>query len=338
MYNTCIVGAGATGLSLLLLLQEAGTDISKVVIIDPHFDGGDLARKWTAVHSNTPWSKTTGSLATHCPSLSASAAAQPSDPTKTTPLVQIAHLLRNLAAPALKKARQIQGTATAAAYSSATNTWTITATIGGKDTTVEAAKLVLASGSEPRTMDLPIPSIPLEIALDSTRLQHFIQPGQHVSIFGTMHSGTLVIRNAVALGATVAAYYNTAEPFYWASNGAYDGIKEEAATIADDIVAGRIPVDLIPIQDTAKLIRSSAAADWVIYAMGFLPRETIRCSVDGIEKSAKAYNGDTGALTDIPSAWGFGVAYPNRAPDGIHWDVSVAAFLDHMKKQINAFI
>jgi hypothetical protein len=335
MYNTCIVGAGVTGLSLLLLLQEAGTDISKVVIIDPYYDGGDLARKWTAVQSNTPWSKTANSLAAHCPSI---AQPQPSDATKTTPLVQIAHLLRNMATPALKKARQIQGTATAAAYNSATATWTITASIGGKDTTVEATKLILATGSEPRTMDLPTPSIPLEIALDPARLQHFIQPGQHVSIFGTMHSGTLVIRNAAALGATVSAYYNTAEPFYWSSKGAYDGIKEEAATIADDIVAGKIPVSLIPVQDTAKLIRSSAVADWVIYAMGFLPRETIRCSVDGVPKSAKAYNGDTGALTDIPSAWGFGVAYPNRAPDGIHWDVSVAAFLDHMKKQMAALI
>jgi len=336
MHTICIIGAGATGLSLLLLLQESGTDMSKVAIIDPYFDGGDLARKWTAVQSNTPWSKTTGSLAAHCPSAPVfTTQPQIPDASKTTPLVQIAHLLRGLAAPLLAKTRQIQGTATAVAYDSPSATWTITA---NKDTVITASKLVIAAGSEPRTLDLTIPSIPLEIALDSARLKHFVQPGQNVVVFGTMHSGTLVIRNAAAAEATVSAYYNTPEPFYWASKGAYDGVKEEAAEIADNIVAGKIPVTLIPIQDTAKLIRSSNAADWVIYAMGFVPRETIRCTVDGAERPLKPYNGETGALTAVPAAWGFGVAYPNRAPDGIHWDVSVAAFLDHMKKQMAAIV
>ena len=66
--------------------------------------------------------------------------------------------------------------------------------------------------------------------------------------------------------------------------------------------------------------------------MGFTPRNILQISVEGIVKS-KEYNGTTGQLT-VPAAWGFGTAYPNRAPDGIHWDVSVAAFLEHMKLQI----
>jgi hypothetical protein len=319
---------------MLLLLQESGADLSKVTIIDPHFDGGDLARKWTAVQSNTPWSKTTSALLAACPSLTLP---DQINPAATTNLVDIAHLIRNMAAPALKKVRQIQGTALKANYSSDPQTWSIRVLAAGKAIDVIAKKLVLAPGSEVKTMDLSIPSIPLEIALDSSRLQHFIKPDQRVMVFGTMHSGTLVISNLVSCGAQVVAYYNSQEPFYWARNGAYEGIKEEAAQIADDIVAGKISVELVPIQDTSKVIRTSHSASWVVYAMGFQARDTVQLSVDEIARS-NAYDGATGALKDVPAAWGFGTAYPNLAPDGIHWDVSVAAFLEHMKPQMPAIL
>ena len=322
MNNICIIGAGVTGLSMLLLLQESGTDLSKVVIIDPHFDGGDLARKWTAVQSNTPWSKTTNALRAACPSL-----ALPPEAEGTTKLADIAHLLRNLAAPTLKRVKQIQGTAIKAYTDS--QTWSVQVLAGGKTLEIQAKKLILAPGAEPRTMDLPIPSIPLEIAVDTSRLQHYVKAGQSAIVFGTMHSGTLVIRNLVSCGVKVTAYYNSEKPFYWARDGAYDGIKEEAAQIADDIVAGRTPVELVPVKDTSSVIRTSHSADWVVYAMGFFARHIL---------ATKGYDGATGAFMDFPNAWGFGTAYPNLAPDGVHWDVSVAAFLEHMKPQLPAIL
>jgi hypothetical protein len=198
--------------------------------------------------------------------------------------------------------------------------------------------LLFAQGAEPRTFDLPIPSIPLEIALDVARMRHYVRAGQRVMVFGTMHSGTLVMRNAVDCSAgAVVGLYNTPQPFTWDRDGAYDGIKREAADIADAIVAGQIPVELIPTQDTAAVIRASATADWVIYAMGFRPRH-IPLKVDGVDRASAAYDGITGALLEAPAAWGFGVAYPNRAPDGVHWDVSVAAFLAHMKRQLPSLL
>ena len=332
MTNICIVGAGVTGLSMLLLLQESGTDLSKVVIVDPHFDGGDLARKWTAVQSNTPMTKTTNAIAATCPSISALATYA-----GTTKLIDIIHLLRSLAAPLLQKVRQVQGTVVTANFSTYMQQWTIQARAGGKPIELTSRRLILAQGSDPKTMDLSLPSIPLEVAIDSSRLQHYIKPGARAVVFGTMHSGTLVIRNLVRCGASVVAYYASPEPFYWDRDGHYDGIKEEAAQIADEIVARRIPVELVPVSDTATVIRTSHTADWAVYAMGFQPRDAA-LSVDAILRSALEYDGQTGALTHVPAAWGFGVAYPNAAPDGVHWDVSVAAFLEHMKKQMPAII
>lgn len=323
--NICIIGAGVTGLSTLLLLQESGVDMSQVTIIDPHFDGGDLARKWTAVQSNTPWSKTINALLNHCPSLKIDSKFEL---TQTTPLVEIANLLRNLVK--WETVNRIQGSVTKANYNSESRAWTLF--VDKQEITTK--KLILAQGSEPKRMDISIPSIPLEIAIDANRLKHLIKKGEKVLVFGTLHSGTLVIRNLVEAGARVVAYYNSAEPFYWDRDGVYDGIKAEAADIADDIVAGKIPVELVQINDTSKLIRTSHNAEWVVYSMGFVPRNTIELRVDSVIKSTLSYDGKNGSLNEVPAAWGFGVAYPNLAPDGIHWDVSVAAFLEHIKLQI----
>lgn len=312
---------------MLLLLQESGTDLSKVVVIDPHFDGGDLARKWGAVQSNTPLSKSVNAIRSVYPALVC-----PEDLNKTSSLIDIIHLLRS-SLTSLKKIQMIQGTATSANYSSDPQRWSIK--VGAKE--ILAKRLILATGSEPKALDIPIPSIPLEIALDTSRLKHYIKPGTSALVFGTLHSGTIVIRNLVACGAKVTALYKSPQPFYWDRDGAYDGIKEESAQIADDIVSGKLSVDLVPTLDTSRVIRSSIDADWVVYAIGFEARNTLRLTVDEVDKSGLNYNKHTGAL-EVPAAWGFGIAYPNSAPDGLHFDVSVAAFLEHMKPQISSIL
>lgn len=312
---------------MLLLLQESGTDLSKVVVIDPHFDGGDLARKWGSVQSNTPLSKSVNAIRSVYPALVC-----PEDLNKTSSLIDIIHLLRS-SLTSLKKIQMIQGTATSANYSSDPQRWSIK--VGAKE--ILAKRLILATGSEPKALDLPIPSIPLEIALDTSRLKHYIKPGTSALVFGTLHSGTIVIRNLVACGAKVTALYKSPQPFYWDRDGAYDGIKEESAQIADDIVSGKLSVDLVPTLDTSRVIRSSIDADWVVYAIGFEARNTLRLTVDEVDKSGLNYNKHTGAL-EVPAAWGFGIAYPNSAPDGLHFDVGVAAFLEHMKPQISSIL
>lgn len=331
--SICIIGAGATGLLLLLLLQESGTELSNITVIDQHFDGGDLARKWGAVVSNTPWSKTVDSLKSACPSLSFTAT---HNPESTTQLIEIAHILRNVTAPLLKRVCQVQGRAIRSNYDSETKLWTTTVNVGGYNKTIQTAKLILTQGSDPKTMDLPISSIPLEIALDVSRLKYYVKPKDKVLVFGTMHSGTLVIKNLTSLDTEVIAYHNSQEPFYWARDNHYDGIKADAADIADKIVSGEIPASIIPTKDVAKVIRTSHEADWVVYAMGFSPRD-YNISVDKVTCSEKEYDGATGRLLNAP-AWGFGIAYPNRAPDGVHWDVSVASFLEHMKSQISVIV
>jgi hypothetical protein len=327
MSDICIIGAGATGLLLLLLLRE-----ENVSIIDPNFDGGDLARRWTAVQSNTPWSKSLNALKAAFPTLEITS---PLDPQATSSLASIAEIIRNLARPVLKKISHTRGTVSRCKYSTEDCLWTIEICSGNDILKTTSKKIVFTQGSEPTTLDLPIPSIPLDIAMDYSRLKHYVKADEKVLVFGTKHSGTLVIKNLYDLSANVVALYKSERPFYYDREGVYDGIKAEAAVIADDIVAGKISANLVHVNDVAKLIRASSTADWVVYAMGFTPRRDIRITVDGVDKSVTAYNDSTGQLLEVPRAWGFGIAYPKRAPDGIHFDVSIAAFLDHMKSQLD---
>jgi hypothetical protein len=174
---------------------------------------------------------------------------------------------------------------------------------------------------------LPFPSIPLDIALDKQRLSNHVSPGQHILVFGTAHSGPLIVKNLVDLGTTITNFYATEQPFYFDRNGAYDGVKQDAAVIADAILQGSYSnVSLESVHDMSAIIRASKSADACIYACGF----EARC----IQPQWNRYDGATGRIEGTTTAWGFGIAYPNRAPDGIHWDVSVPAFQAHIQRQM----
>lgn len=334
--NICIIGAGVTGLSLLLLLENRGYPLDTVTIIDPCFDGGDLIQKWTTTESNTPWSKTIEALQQCCPGIQLPAEFIGKDQSSRCPLADLAHLMRITAVNALKKVNCIRALASSAVYDSSTNTWAITYKNRTTVTEIRSKKLVLAIGAEPKSIDLELPSIPLENVLDINRLRHIVRAGQRIIVIGTMHSGTIVMENLYKIGATVTALYNTVKPFYWERDGEYDGVKGEAAMIADAITKGeRSPqINLVNTQDVSKVVRSCSKADWIVYSMGFACRQSIDIIVNGEKISLTSYDGLTGRLDTCQNAWGFGVGFPNRAPDGIHWDVSVAAFLKHMESQI----
>lgn len=328
--SVCILGAGTAGLLLLLLLRQ-NIPPSRITIVDPHIDGGDLIRRWHAVISNTPLRAATEALQRHRISLPPWALTL--DPDRPTSLSLLARLLLDLARPILQEATVIQSTAIAVNYNSSTAFWEISY-IGGS---LRAKTLILATGAEPKTLGLPIPSIPLEIALDPARLRPYIQPGQRVVVFGTRHSGTLVLRNCLDCSGTVTGIYRGSNPFQWARDGDYDGLKLDAAALADTYMTTKpASLTLAPFEDTAALIKATRTADWVIYATGF-QRKMIPLTLDGASIEI-AYDGKTGIIHRVPRAWGFGLAFPSQAPDGIHWDVGVAAFLDHIAQQVSAIV
>lgn len=332
MYTHCIVGAGVSGLILLLLLAEADVPLESIILIDPYFDGGDLANKWSTVLSNTPWSVTYNSLKQYLPKsfIPAWASALPLD--KPTTVFEISRLIREMATQRFSSIKMVQGLVKKAVYD--TN-WSVHIQ---KDTVAEiiqSSKVYFTFGSTPKQLDLSIPTIPLEVALDVHRLRQYIQPKDKIIVFGTAHSGVLVLKNMADCNAQTVGIYRGVKPFVYARDGAYDGIKLDGAVYADEITEGKYPtIKLVQMANISDIIRETRSATWCVYATGFEQRNTIYVEVNGECKDLRKYSATSGMLTDCPNAWGFGIAYPSQAPDGIHFDVGVSSFLEHIHRQL----
>ena len=323
MPSIVIVGMGAAGLLLLHMFRAEGVPPNEILCIDPFFDGGDLQREWRFVISNTPWSKVIETIQLFNPTWKDTTG---NDPTKTTPLFQAIRAVRESVQDYLHKCQLVTGIATNFRYIATEGNTNETWKVDVSSKTYEGKLLFLCFGAKAKTLALPIPSIPLSTALHLPSLTAVVNKKDRVLVFGTMHSGTLILENLNTIGCKTAAIYRGAKPFLFARDGEYDGIKEEAATIADAILASQHKnLTLVQADDMAGLANALRTADWVIYAIGF--------EQEG--KSPLLHDGLTGRLSP-PSSWGFGLAFPNTTtlPDGtVHKDVSLLAFATHISKQ-----
>lgn len=320
MKRICILGTGAAGLLLLLNFEKQNINPKWITVIDPTHNGGDLSKKWLHVRSNTTWRQILDAVPSSACSLQPWIDLQPDEP------VELKHVIEYLRhTTKIYMSQTVLRTDTVTHVEQEGSAWKITLQHAKQPLSFDL--VFFCQGAEPKTLDLPYPSIPLDIALDANHLSDHVKEGQHILLFGTAHSGTLVVKNLSALGVKITNFYANEKPFQYDRDGDYDGLKQEAAVIADSILRGDYPnVSLESVHDTSAVIRASRTADACIYACGFEPRI--------IHPSIKSYNGETGRIEGTTNAWGFGIAYPNRAPDGIHWDVSVPAFQTHIQKQM----
>jgi hypothetical protein len=320
MKRICIIGGGAAALLLLLQFEKHTVDPTSITIIDPTHTGGDLTKRWPKVRSNTTWRQIFEAVPSRNSFATPWGQLNPEEPLE---LRLIIDYLRACSKDYMSKT--LLRTDTVRSVSSEGGSWKVS--LKHAKQPLVADLVFFCHGSEPKSLDLPFPSIPLEVALDPRRLSDEVKAGQHILLFGTAHSGAIIVKNLVDLGVTVTNFYATEKPFYFARDGDYDGIKQEAAVIADAILSGAYPtVKLESVHDMSALIRASKSADACIYACGFEPRT--------IQQEWKAYDGATGRIENTTTAWGFGIAYPNKAADGVHWDVSVPAFQAHIEKQM----
>jgi hypothetical protein len=214
--------------------------------------------------------------------------------------------------------------------------WTIYVESGTGLTEINATRVLFAQGSVPKQYDIPIPSIPLEVALDSERLKSYISPSDQVVVLGTNHSGTLVLKNLAEAGLkNIIGVYKKSKAFIWARDGEYEGLKLDGAAIADAICAGEYPtIRLISYENVSDMVKATRGATWLVYAVGFTLNTDIRITNDNTDVPITGYDATTGALKGVPNAWGFGIAFPSQAPDGVHFDVGISSFLEHFYKQI----
>ena len=318
----CIIGTGAAGLLALFSLSFTKIAPEEIVLIDPYHDGGDLQRKYCCIQSNTIWNQMLDILR----SKGISIETLPSpwcnlDPSKPAVLKEYIQLLRYVTKSFAQRCEMIYGTVSRLEEEQGQ-----VRVHYGENQSLKTNVCIVTTGCHAKNLCYPIPTIPLEIALNREMLKSYVEPNQTVCVFGVSHSGTLILSNLHELKVNTHAFYKGTKPFFFARDGVYDGIKQESEAIADAIVAGLYPsTHLHSLSDTAEIIRWTRKSDWVIYAAGF-QRTSFSASF--------TYNETTGKLNELPNTWGFGIAFPNRASDGIHWDVSLPSFFSHIELQL----
>ena len=319
MYKIAVIGLGIAGLLLLAHLNA-----SDVLVIERGAIGGALATEYGHIVANIPATTLLQSLRRipgvkdlplpYLESYKPDACPVLSDLVKQIKALVLPILnAATYRSTEVKQVQQIEGG------------WRITCADG----MWEAQKVVLCTGASPVTMDLPIPHIPLSTAL-SPALSSLVDGSTKVVVFGTSHSGTLVLKALKAQGVKyVTAVHKGVKPFRFARDGDTEGIKQESAVIADAILANtwEPAPTLVSTDDVGGLHRALRTADVVIYSMGFrthLSFPLLDLRGDPIS---------TGAVASgrIPTLFGFGIGFPSKytAPNGNQYpDVGVAGFLD----------
>jgi thioredoxin reductase len=200
--------------------------------------------------------------------------------------------------------------------------------------TYQAKKVILCLGAIPKIMDLPLPSIPLPIALSQEQLAHSVSPTDTIVVFGTSHSGTLVLKNLKNLGCrNVYAIYKGKDPFAISTDPAMgpDGLKLAGALVAQEINQkewGHLAPTLVNYDDFAKIYRVLSKANAVIYAIGFEPRTLTYTNKNGTCGPIK---------NDTSGIYGFGIGRPRmgKTPAGeVFVDIGFEGFIKAIKAEL----
>lgn len=318
-----------------LILQQ-GVNARQLIIIDPYHDGGALQRSWATVQSNTTYQQfltAVEQVGLQLPS----AIKEKYAPESQTPLYILCQILHSAITPLIVGSEKIFGRVESLHL--VNNKWQIKfANLQMAD--LQADICSLAPGADPRVLQTSHPQIPLSAALNANILKTYITSNKHIALFGSAHSATLIAQNLVKESCTVSMIYLGEKPFYYASEGSYDGVKHEAEHIGRAISANGLDgsVKLINYNDSLAVHNALLKADYTICACGFdtshVPSVYVNTAKINTNKGL-LYNPATGEILDAPRLYGWGICFPSSSLiDGkTYMDVSIPAFAAHIIAQ-----
>lgn len=325
----CIIGFGIAGQLLYLELLRNKISAKDIVILDENFMGGALITQYGPVMSNTPWLKTKTALTEYLPWSAESIQWGDSkyQETECMPVRDIAAVCFETAFKAAHQSEKITAKVTGIQFEEDTQVWKIQHTFGE----LKSSQLYLCHGATEKQLPLDKPAIPLRIALDFQQLKNTVSAEKdHVTVFGTAHSGTILLKHLQELGIPTTAIYNTPTPFQFARDGHYGGIKEGSEKIADSILRGEYTnITLISWNDPLALYKALQKTTRVIYSIGF--------SVTPLGEFQKLpYDSQTAKIQIGPNCYGYGIGFPGvTVLEGVqHIDVSVLSFQDQIRRTL----
>ena len=329
VFTHAVVGLGPSGIFTLACLPKQF--LATTVVIEPAAVGGTLSSHYGSVVANIPKSEILGAFR-KIPNWSAFPMLEKYGNDECPLLADVCRQMRALIADDLALVTHRTKRMTALQVSPAG--WRIE--LDGE--VLEAQKVFLCVGAEPKTLDLPVSHIPLHIALNKSLLEHYVSSIDKIVVIGTSHSGTLILKNLKTIGCSRSiALYKGQKPFRYARDGDTEGIKQEAATIADEIVAGKwgaYTPKLVSCDDFSAAYRAISDATHVIYAIGFEKPAMRYKTLHGEDKCLK-FRPATNDFEDVRNLWGIGIGFPSlyTAPNGKQYpDVGFGGFIDVIQR------
>jgi hypothetical protein len=330
IYPIAILGFGVAGQILFLELLKSNISASTILCIDKSWLGGDLISEWSSVISNTPWAKPRKVLENY--SMCKSSIAK-GDSKYTTdqclPVGEMASYLFSCARSHLDK-KHISNNEILS-IDKVNDVWRLNYRNGS----YLCKTLFLTNGVIPKSLDLPIATIPLSKALDKVALKSLLDfetDAKTVSVIGCSHSGILVLNNLQDLGISTYAIYKGEKPFIYESDTIHGGLKEQSALIAKDIETGKYPsIKLVPLSNSLEVYKAIHRSSHIVYCIGFESR-IIPIKNGEVTIDSRKYSPETAIIAD--GIVGFGSAYPGvTVIDNIaHTNVSILAFQEQIQR------
>jgi len=322
-YDWAIVGAGFAGITALAILIDSGVEASTIAWIDPEFNVGRVGKYYREVPGNV----TTNHLieyVNNCPLFKEISSAS-LDTLYTYPLEEFQPLhvivdpLMDFTAYLHDMVVPIQSTVTGLTRTD--DRWVLESSDG----IINAEKVILAIGAQPKCLNYNIPHIPLDDAFDKNKLAEYLSPTDSVAVFGAMHSAILVLKNLCECSLKRIVNFYVEDYFYGSP-----GLEGVAAMWAKNVLDENPPAHLIRVLSTPenreKLLSLCTKA---IYAIGY---ESNKILVNG--SSDLTFDEYTGIIDE--NLYGIGIAFP---PTGIFNGQKIAknglyAYLVYAKKLI----
>lgn len=212
----------------------------------------------------------------------------------------------------------------------------------GKQQSVFAQNVILAIGSDTKSLNLPsLEIVSLETALDRDKLKTAVSKEDTVGVFGSSHSAILVLANLLEAGVKqVINFYRSPHRYavYLDDWILYDatGLKGFTAKWAKEHIDGKYPARL------RRMLTSNHAYDEeialcnkVVYAVGFEGRK-----LPVLEQFEKLhYDDKTGIIA--PGLFGLGIAFPRAKFDPLgHLELQVGLwkFMDYLNEILPIWI
>jgi cation diffusion facilitator CzcD-associated flavoprotein CzcO len=194
VFDWLVIGAGPSGIAVVGKLLDQGIEPGRIGWVDPEFKVGDLGAKWLNVPSNTKVALFHKFL-NDCKSFEYRQSDSNFPLDKLNPEENC--FLKEIAAPLqavterLKK-QVIAETGVVLSLKCKEGIWLAKT----EEKTLQAKRVVLANGSEPRVLQHPAHSVtPLEVALNPEKLAKVISKEDTVAVFGSSHSAVLILAN-----------------------------------------------------------------------------------------------------------------------------------------------